>query len=214
MGESMMTKWPPGRRQRRSFVQCSPVIRRVMNGSIEDRKIETRCAERQMVKLRFDERGTVAVVAGSAQAIHRIRKNIERHRPMLPQSKPIGHPAIPRAEIQHIECAAVLPFDVETECCVQNSDSSCREWPTAPSSCRSDPDREARDNTQLPGSRGLPRRGWCDSLREICVCALIAIMSSARKRTDGGRTSRAAPASVPRADRKHPASGASRWTIR
>src|SRR6202042_2868255 len=95
-------KMAAGAKAATHFVQGSPVIRRVMNGRIENCKIETRRAEWQLVKLRFHNWGTVAVAAGSAQPIHGVRKNIQRHRPMLPESKPIRHPAISSSEIEHI----------------------------------------------------------------------------------------------------------------
>ncbi len=63
-----------------------------------------------MVKFRLQERQTLTVMMRRAQAIHRIRENIERHGPMVPQRKAIGHPAISSAEIQHIQRAACLLF--------------------------------------------------------------------------------------------------------
>ena len=98
-------KMAAGAKATPQFIQCSPVIGRVMNGSIENSQIETRCPERQMVKFRFHQRRRVAVASGSAQTIHGISKDVERYRMVIAQSKPIRHPAVPRPQIQHIEFA-------------------------------------------------------------------------------------------------------------
>jgi hypothetical protein len=124
---------------------------------------------------------------------------------VLPQRKPIRHPAIPGAEIQHIKGAAEFSLDLRQNLAFKIAIALAANGPLRRVPSAQIPVRKRPIICGLHRTAAFGAPDGAVVFEKLVSRAGAIMTASGRKRTDGGRQSRATKANALRADRKHPA---------